>query len=1338
MAAGGDPLSTGYGPRNRLMFDGDSSRYELWECKFLGYMRLKKLLDVIVKKEGEAAVPSADKLAEAYAELIQFLDDRSLALIMRDCKDDGRKALSALRQYYMGTGKPRVMSLYAELSGMQLRDDESVTDYMIRGETAAASLKTAGEEISDSLIVAMLLNGLSDEFKTFCTVVNQREKAMTVPEFKEALRNFEETEKIGSRTGDGVMKAGYQARQPRHDVRGQQSATCYNCGKQGHKSFQCGEKKNLPVICYTCGREGHKSTTCSERKKKPRFGGYRPKRDAAKVACKEEKDDTKSRNNDDHFAFKISYADEIRDDVKSCVDELCGDEIKSLLVDCGATAHIVTDKDKFTQFDKYFDPSSHYIELADGSRTNNIVLGKGQATVLLYDVNGAAHNVTLENALYIPSFNQDIFSVQSAVERGARVNFTSEMSKLVTVDGTSFEFEKQGKLYYLNKLGSDKYSRRSLEEWHRVLGHCNMNDILLLENVVSGMKIENPGSKDEICENCVYGKMHKTFSRLADAKATKPLEFVHTDLAGPVDPIAKDGYRFAINFVDDYSGVNCVYFLKHKGEAYKALEKFLADTAPFGTVKRLRCDNGTEYLCENFKSVLLKNKIRQETSAPYSPHQNGTSERGWRTLFETARCMIAESGLPKRLWTFAVLASAYIRNRCYNSRLAKTPYEAFTGKVPDVSGMHVFGSTCYAYVEHKSKLDARSEKGRFVGYDRSSPAYLVYFPSRDEIRRVRCVKFTEKFEMSDDKRIDVDGEPLVINEPLREDVVDGNNEPPRENVVDENVNVENENRYPRRERGRPQYLNDYVVDNANLSVDYCYLTVPSCYDDAVKSDESVKWQKAMREEYDALVENDTFELTEIPEDKLVVGGKWVYSVKQDQNGEKFKARYVAKGYSQTPDVDYRETFAPTARMTSIRMLLQLAIQEDMLIHQMDVKTAYLNAPIDCDIFMEQPEGYEKHNSQGDKLVWKLRKSLYGLKQSGRNWNNLLHDFLVNENFVRSMSDPCVYTKTTGQSKTILIIWVDDIIIASSDEMMLKEVKMSLSAKFKMKDLGRLSYFLGIEFVHDRNCISMSQKMYIEKLLERFNLSECRSKATPCEVASGSLKVEDSSPLDDTRLYRELVGSLIYLMTCTRPDICFVVTKLSQFLACPTKAHLAMGKHVLKYLKGTIDCGLKFEKADKLELQGFCDSDWGSSVEDRKSVTGFGFQLCDKGPLISWKSKKQQCVALSSCEAEYIAVTVAAQEAKFLKQLYHDMVGSQNDTCVCIHVDNQGAIALAKNPVKHQRSKHIDIRYHFIRDEIQNGTIRLEYVPTELNVADVFTKPVSRVRFNSFGIVEVVK
>lgn len=349
---------------------------------------------------------------------------------------------------------------------------------------------------------------------------------------------------------------------------------------------------------------------------------------------------------------------------------------------------------------------------------------------------------------------------------------------------------------------------------------------------------------------------------------------------------------------------------------------------------------------------------------------------------------------------------------------------------------------------------------------------------------------------------------------------------------------------------------------------------------------------------------------------------------------------------------------------------------------------------------------------------------------------MLHSYLLTENFKQSLADNCVYTKITEKSKVIVIVWVDDIIIASDSEEKLESVKEFLSRKFKMKDLNEISWFLGIEFKHENGCITMNQAKYIMKLLERFQMTDCKPKATPCNSDVVKLKDEDSTYMEDPRLYREIVGSLIYIMTGTRPDLCYVVTKLSQHMSKPTKAHLILAKNALKYLKGTLKYGLKFEKANEnLNLIGYCDLDWGGS-EDRKSLSGYNFQLGHGGSLISWKSKRQQCVALSTCEAEYIALSHAIQEAKFLKQLLSDMKGGC-EIYTLLNVDNQGAIALAKNPVYHQRSKHIDIKYHFIRSEVQKGSVELKYVPTELNNADAFTKPLSKRKLCEFIALHIV-
>lgn len=1342
---------TGYGSpayRGRLVFDGDERKYELWEIKFLGYMRIQKLNRVITADENDAI--DAAKNEESFAELVQCLDDRSLSLIIRDAKNDGRKALRILREHYLSKGKPRIISLYTELTSLKKATGESVTDYMIRAETAATSLKTAGETISDSLLVAMVLKGLPPEFKPFITVITQKEKSISFSEFKVSLRSFEETENayLNENKEETVMKANFKPKSGNYyghsDSHGNSRPTGSGSNSADNQGnfYPTGRGNNSK--CFVCGKLGHRAADCYSKYKK-RWCDICKNRSHDTNWCRKKNDKVKSMENSDSdhsFAFKVSMK---KDDFNSV------NKVKGMLVDCGATTHIVNDITKFISFDEHFNPAHHVIELADGTRVNNIALKRGSASISLIDSNGNEQKGILENSLYVPSFEQNIFSVQAATDKGASVEFNKECAKLVNGDGTIFNIQKHGRLYFLDTVNTVpvKNVSYSLKEWHKVLGHCNVRDIIRLKDVVNGMNISDKSVFD--CDTCFEGKMTQYRNREPDKKANAILELVHCDLAGPIDPVAKDGFRYALGFIDDYSGIIMVYFLKEKSDTIHATEKFLADCAPYGSVKCIRSDNGGEFTSKAFESILVKHSIKHEKSAPYSPHQNGTIERAWRSIFEMARCMLLESKLQKCFWTYAVMSTVYIRNRCFNDRLKKTPFEVFTGAKPDISNMHIFGSVCYAYVQQKKKLDARSEKGIFVGYDKGSPSYLVYFPNHGEIKKVRCVKFTNNFEIPgnsvgnptdipyDDVNFERIRKPVSEEKPLshlRENCNEVIQPQCIEGVAGEEVSAK-PSRYPNRERVKPKYLNEFMVGNdiddvVDYTVDYCctLMDLPKSYEEAIASTNSCLWQKAMEDEMRALEENDTYELVPLPEGRKSVGGRWVFSVKLHANGEeKCKARFVAKGYSQLPDVDYHETFSPTARITSIRTLMQLAVQHDLFVHQMDVKTAFLNAPIDCELYIEQPNGFVIEGKNGEKLVGKLKKSLYGLKQSGRNWYSLLSSCLTDLNFSQSLVDPCVFTRHNNEEITIIIVWVDDILIGSNCMSFLTDIKNCLNVKFQMKDLGEISSFLGIKFTRENNVIKMSQSKYVEKLLTKFNMYNCKPRSTPCEMGVNKYAQSDDD-LADAKLYREMVGSLIYIMTSTRPDLCYIVTTLSQYMARPTIVHLTMAKHVLRYLKGTIDQCLIFKKSANLSLIGFCDADWGNSV-DRRSITGYVFSLSSNSSSISWKSRKQQTVALSTCEAEYMSMAAAVQEAKFLLKLLSSMLGNVFSG-VTLFCDNQGALALAKNPIQHQRSKHIDIKYHFIRSEIQNGVVNIEYVPSEHNVSDLFTKPVSSVKLKRFS------
>ena len=352
-----------------------------------------------------------------------------------------------------------------------------------------------------------------------------------------------------------------------------------------------------------------------------------------------------------------------------------------------------------------------------------------------------------------------------------------------------------------------------------------------------------------------------------------------------------------------------------------------------------------------------------------------------------ARCILLESNLPKFLWTYSVKISAYIRNRCFNQRIGKTPYELFTNLKPNLQNMHIFGQKCFAYIQNKKKLGDRSEEGLFLGYDSNSPAFLIYFPLINQVKRIRCVKFSNNNKV--EQTIDCDD--VFIFRPNSDNTLSDSSQlsnieiPKSENKYDLNINNDidvnvpdgndNDDRYPSRERKAPLYLNDYVtnlsdsmsLDVKEVSIDYCYKLndIPKTYNQAIKSKNCDKWKAAMDKEIKSLEDNNTYNLVSRPKDKNIIDGRWVFTIKLGPNNEEtYKCRYVAKGFSQVENVDYYETFSPTARIISLKLLIQIAIQNDMLIHQMDVKTAYLNANIDCDIYIQQPPGYINKDSNG--------------------------------------------------------------------------------------------------------------------------------------------------------------------------------------------------------------------------------------------------------------------------------------------------------------------------------------------------------------------------------------
>ena len=489
-----------------------------------------------------------------------------------------------------------------------------------------------------------------------------------------------------------------------------------------------------------------------------------------------------------------------------------------------------------------------------------------------------------------------------------------------------------------------------------------------------------------------------------------------------------------------------------------------------------------------------------------------------------------------------------------------------------------------------------------------------------------------------------------------------------------------------------------VTENQNDITLFCLFAdcEPIGFEEAIQSK---RWKDAMDDEIKAIEKNDTWELTSLPKGHKAIGVKWVYKAKKNAKGEveRYKARLVAKGFKQRYGIDYEEVFAPVARLETIRLIISLAAQNRWKIHQMDVKSAFLNGHLEEEVYVEQPMGYVVKGNE-DKVL-KLNKALYGLKQAPRAWNSRIDQYLHKNGFKKCPYEHALYTKVNG-NKDILIVclYVDDLIFTGNDAKMIEEFKKVMTREFEMTDIGLMSYYLGIEVKQEKEGIFISQESYAKEVLKKFKMNECQPVSTPVECGTKLSKHEEGETVDPT-YFKSLVGSLRYL-TCTRPDILFGVGLISRYMETPTTTHLKAARRILRYVKGTIDYGLFYSVSNSFKLVGYSDSDWGGDLDDRKSTSGFVFYMGDVA--FTWSSKKQPIVTLSTCEAEYVATTNCVCHAIWLKNLLKELNIPEDTVEIC--VDNKSAIALAKNPVFHDRSKHIDTRYHYLRECVENKEV----------------------------------
>src|SRR4051812_18577006 len=507
---------------------------------------------------------------------------------------------------------------------------------------------------------------------------------------------------------------------------------------------------------------------------------------------------------------------------------------------------------------------------------------------------------------------------------------------------------------------------------------------------------------------------------------------------------------------------------------------------------------------------------------------------------------------------------------------------------------------------------------------------------------------------------------------------------------------------------------------------------PSTYTKAVVSGDREKWIFAMQEEMQSHDKNGTWDIVCLPKQKKPVRCKWIFKRKEGLSPNeppRYKARLVAKGFSQIPGVDYNDVFSPVVKHSSIRTFFGIVAMHNLELEQLDVKTAFLHGELDEEIYMEQPEGFIEPGKEA--FVCKLKKSLYGLKQSPRQWYKRFDSFMMLNEFKRSDFDSCVYIKFVDGSPIYLLLYVDDMLISAKSKKQITALKAQLSSEFDMKDLGAAKKILGMEISRDRDSglLFLSQQNYIQKVLHRFNMHDAKSVNTPIathfKLSSNDCPSTDEDYEYMSRVpYSSVVGSLMYAMVCSRPDLSFAMSLVGRFMANPGKEHWKVVQWIFRYLRGTSGAYLKFGRTNE-GFVGYVDSDFASSdLDKRRSLTGYVFTI--GGCAVSWRATLQPIVAQSSTEAEYMAIAEACRESVWLKGLYAELCG--DTTCMKLFCDNQSAIYLTKDQMFHERTKHIDVKYHYIRDVVAQGEIKVCKISTHDNPADMMTKPVSVAKF----------
>ncbi|KAJ9542306.1 hypothetical protein OSB04_028812 [Centaurea solstitialis] len=1009
--------------------------------------------------------------------------------------------------------------------------------------------------------------------------------------------------------------------------------------------------------------------------------------------------------------------------------------------------------------------------------------GKGQTRGYGTLTNGVT---TFKRVAYVEGLMHNLLSISQLCDKNHKVSFSKKKCKVknrrkeVILTGV-----RHADIYIINmNTSTDNFcfvSRASSDTnwlWHKRLSHLNFKTLnqLCINNLVIGLP-DFRYTKVSLCSACEKGKQTRaSFKSKQISSISSPLQLLHMDLFGPVNVQSIAGKKYTLVIVDEYSRYTWVFFLRSKSDAPEEIILFARKMERLNnlTVRSIRSDHGTEFKNSTLETFFDQKGISQNFSSVRTPQQNGVAERRNRTLIEAARSMLSEANLATQFWAEAVNTACYTQNRSLIvKRFRRTPYELFRNRKPSIEHLHIFGCVCYILnnKDNLGKFDSKSDDGIFLGYSSISKTYRVFKKRRQAIEETIHVKFDESgptfphpHENSEinqwaDSFFQVPEPPIA--DPSPQDLPDGFEEdppiPPTEITTPPLINATPITQITPSEPDQPtnsedssqttvseptptnllpdpsvneastsgqvyqppalRWTKDHPIDqvlgnpsfgiktrrqsgNVCLYVNFISENEPKEIDDALRDP---AWVSAMQEELAEFIRNNVWLLVPRPRKRTIIGSKWIFRNKLDEIGTiiRNKAR-LEEG------IDYDETFAPVARLEAIRLFLAFAAHMNFKVYQMDIKNAFLNGKLNEEVYVAQPLGFV--DPKFPDHVYKLNKALYGLKQAPRAWYDTLSTFLLSKGFVRGKIDSTLFLKKYPKHILLVQIYVDDIIFGSTNPKLCEKFELLMKSEYKISSNLKKGIFI-------------NQGKYVHEMLKKFDLTSCTPMKTPMAHPLSLDKDSKGKPVDVT-LYRGMIGSLLYL-TASRPDIMYSTCLCARYQAEPKESHLTAVKRIFRYLKGTPNLGLWYSKDSGFDLTAYSDSDFAGCKINRKSTTG-GCHLLG-GKLVSWTSKKQNSVSTSTAEAEYVAAGICCAQVLWLRNQLQDYDIQLSK--IPIYCDNTSAIAIANNPVLHSKTKHIEVRYHFIRDHVMNGDIELHFFPTEYQLADLFTKPLDVTRFN---------